>query len=424
MRFTVVTYGSEGDTRPLVALARGLLDAGHELRLFAEQSTIGSAQSLGVPVEALAGDLKSMLPLENPLRELTGADLMKGVREGLRVVNGNTGAWMRAVADHARGSDAILYAGLATMMAQTLAEALRRPAIGLWLQPTTTTREFPSPVLPPMRLPGWLNRLSYRLSPQAAVRFFYQRAAVTARKEIFGPVTRGIQPDENPMLYGFSKHLVQRPADWPAGHQICGHWPMPPGDWCPPQALLDFLAAGPPPIYLGLGAVASFVRQRGLTAIIAAIAGRRTVFFPGWSRIDASMLPENFFVVGNTPHPWLFPQTSLVIHHGGAGTSHTATRAGVPSIALPVGADQFFWAGRLAAVGVAPDYVRAGKITTAALVKMIEFTEREQVRERARELAAAMAQEEGVAVAVGAVARLMETAGRRSPPRGQGMSSV
>jgi UDP:flavonoid glycosyltransferase YjiC (YdhE family) len=414
MRFTVVTYGSEGDTRPLVALARGLLDAGHELRLFAEQSTIGSAHLLRVPVEALAGDLKSMLPMENPARELNGRDLLRALREGLRVVNANTGAWMRAVADHARDSDAILYAGLATMAAQAVAEALRKPAIGLWLQPTTTTREFPSPVLPPLRLPGWLNRLSYRLSPRAAVRFLYGRATVKASREIFGAQTHVRDHDDDPVLYGFSRHLVQRPADWPAGHQICGHWPMAPGDWKPPQDLLEFLAAGPPPIYLGLGAAASFIRQRGLTAIVAAIAGRRTVFFPGWSRIDASMLPENFFVVGNTPHAWLFPQTSVVIHHGGAGTSHTATRAGVPSIVLPVGADQFFWAGRLAAVGVAPDYVRAGRITTAALAKMLEFAERAQVRARARALAAAMAQEDGVAVAVGAIARLMESTDRRN----------
>ena len=58
MRFTVVTYGSEGDTRPLVALCRGLMDAHHEVQLFTEQSTVGSGRALGVPVAALAGELQ------------------------------------------------------------------------------------------------------------------------------------------------------------------------------------------------------------------------------------------------------------------------------------------------------------------------------------------------------------------------------
>ena len=145
MRLTVVTYGSEGDTRPFVAICRGLMDAGHEVKLFAEQSSIGIARMHGAPVEALAGDIKSTLPIDNPLQELRGSDVMKAVKNGLRVVNGNAIAWMRAVSDHARTSDGILFAGYASPTAQAVARELAKPAIGLWLQPTSPTREFASP---------------------------------------------------------------------------------------------------------------------------------------------------------------------------------------------------------------------------------------------------------------------------------------
>ena len=80
MRFTVVTYGSEGDTRPIVALCRGLLDAGHEVRFFAEQSTVGNATTHGVPVEALAGDIKSTLPMDSPSEQLRRRDVMNAVQ--------------------------------------------------------------------------------------------------------------------------------------------------------------------------------------------------------------------------------------------------------------------------------------------------------------------------------------------------------
>jgi UDP:flavonoid glycosyltransferase YjiC (YdhE family) len=405
VRLTIVTYGSEGDTRPLVALGRGLLDAGHDVHLFVESSTIGSAHALGVPVEALPGDIKATLPLHQPLRELRTSDLVTAFRDGLRVVNGNAVAWMRTVADHARSSDLILFAGLASLLGETVARALQKPAIGLWLQPATPTREFPCWTLHPhpLTLPRWMNRSTYRVSPQAIIRRLYGRSTDAARREIFGTRNRGGPAPQFPILYGFSRHLVRRPDDWPDTHRVCGHWPLPPYPWQAPDDLLEFLSRGPPPIYVGFGAVAAVIRRRRLHEIIAAVAGRRALFFPGWSDIDAGMLPGNFFVLGNTPHAWLFPHTCMVIHHGGAGTSHTAARAGVPSIPLPVAVDQFFWAGRLAAVGVAPPFVRATRIDARSLGRMIEFAERDSVRERARELGVAMAAEDGVACAVRAI---------------------
>gem|GEM_PF-2966805 len=59
MQFSVVTYGTEGDTRPLVGLCRGLLDRGHDVRLFADRSTLSTAQVQGIPTFILAGDMKA-----------------------------------------------------------------------------------------------------------------------------------------------------------------------------------------------------------------------------------------------------------------------------------------------------------------------------------------------------------------------------
>merc|ERR1719491_1851825 len=50
---------------------------------------------------------------------------------------------------------------------------------------------------------------------------------------------------------------------------------------------------------------------------------------------------ENILFVDKAPHEWLFPQVSLTVHHGGAGTTNSALRAGVPTIVTPVFADQY-----------------------------------------------------------------------------------
>ena len=406
MRFSVVSYGSEGDTRPIAAVCRGLLAEGHEVKLFCEGSSIEVARAVGVPAEALAGDIKATLPLDNPSAELRGADVVKAAKAGLRMVNDNTEAWMRRVADHARDSDAVLFSGLTMLLGPAIAQGLRKPAISLMLQPLASpTHEFPSALFPPLRLPGWANRLTYGFS-RSLIHRFYGKATRAARRKLFGIPTSAPLGIQGPVLYGMSRHLVKRPRDWPDTHLICGPWTSSPADWQPPRDLQEFLAAGEAPIYVGFGALSSFVRKKALGEIISAIAGRRAVFYPGWSHIDACMLPNNFFVAGHTEHAWLFPLTSMVMHHAGAGTTHTGCRAGVPSVALPFGVDQPFWAGRLHAAGVAPKYIRGNKIQAKALAGLIEFAERDAVRARARELGAAMALETGVANAVRGIEKL------------------
>lgn len=50
---------------------------------------------------------------------------------------------------------------------------------------------------------------------------------------------------------------------------------------------------------------------------------------------------ENVIFVDKAPHEWLFPQVSMTVHHGGAGTTNAALRAGVPTIVTPVFGDQY-----------------------------------------------------------------------------------
>lgn len=49
MRLLALTYGTEGDTRPLAMLCHGLIGAGHAVTLLADGGTLGSAQALNVP---------------------------------------------------------------------------------------------------------------------------------------------------------------------------------------------------------------------------------------------------------------------------------------------------------------------------------------------------------------------------------------
>lgn len=405
MRLVVLTYGTEGDTRPLAVLSRALRDAGHKVILLADGGTLRSAEDLGVPYAAMAGDMRAMLqPGSQVSSAVSGKNSLSATTQALaRIANENTGAWMRQVLETATGSDGIIVSGLAAFVGFSAAEKLSIPVIGVGMIPLTPTSEFPSPFVPEQWMPRWLNRFSYRLVNEALWRAFRQ-ATNEARAKA------GLAPGRkiwlgHPMLYGISPTLVARPADWPANAWMCGQWVRTHREWDAPRPLQDFLSAGEAPIYVGFGSMAGFNQRALLDVVIAAVAGRRVVFYPGWGYLglngeDAMKLPPNFFVLSDTPHDWLFPRTSVVIHHGGSGTTHSAARAGVPSIVLPFAADQFFWARQSQKRGIAPVAVSGPKVTAAILSRAIEATQTPEMRERASEIGARMRLEDGLAKAV------------------------
>jgi UDP:flavonoid glycosyltransferase YjiC (YdhE family) len=400
MKIAIVTYGTEGDTRPLAALGRALIDAGHEIRLLADRSTLEAPVALHVPSMPLSGDIRRALVA----LQATGVEKAGGFRDTAKaltqIVNDNTAAWMREVVDAAQGCDAIMTSGLAAFVGFSVAEYLDIKAVGAGLIPISPTANFPSPFLPPHGVPRWLNRSSHRLVNGLLWQAF-RKATNAARVSVCSlPPQRGNVWSDVPMLFGVSPSLLGTPQDWPVHVRACGQWSMEPPQWIPSPELEAFLAQGEPPVYVGFGSMAGLDRGQLMQTVVATLAGRRALFYPGWSDLDTSALPKNICVIGDTPHHWLFPRTSMVIHHGGSGTTHSAARAGVPSVVVPFAGDQFFWADRLKQLGVAGAPVSGKRVRHADLARCIDFAQRDDVKARAAELGARMAAEDGLALAV------------------------
>lgn len=360
-----------------------------------------------MPCEALEGHIKSIVPIADPRQKLRFSELLRIGKDMKAFIANHSTSWLRAVREHAGRSDAILFSSLALGIGLALREELQKPAVGLLFQPIAPTREFGSTALPPMKLPGWLNLWTYKLQ-QLQMRSLFDASGRRARLEVFGTRITKRTVFDFPVLYCISKELVAQPADWPADHIICGHWYSPMTDWQPPRELLDFIG-DEPPIYAGFGSPSAFVRAKALQVLIDAVAGRRVVFSPGWSHIDRSVLPDNFFIARDVPHEWLFPRVSLAIHHGGAGTTHTAALAGAPQVILPFGADQPFWAARVAAKGAAPKSSRKAAMNAERLAEMIAFAQLDSTRQKANDLGQAMAREDGVGKAVRELEALVES---------------
>lgn len=347
MKIVMVTFGTEGDARPLAALGNALGNAGHKVFFMGDARTLDTVHALAVPAGTLSGDIRSLFARAGPR---SGRRIAKAM---LALMNTHAATWMQEVLAAADGCDAIVVSGLASFAGFSVAERLKVPAIGTGMFPLTPSREFPSPLLPPHRIPAWFNRASLALANQL-LWLSCRKTLNRARAAVLGLPRRNALWTDHAMLYGISPTLLPPPADWPANAKLCGQW-VPPlaGAYTPPPALAEFLGAGDAPIYVGFGSMTGIDMPAMLDTVVEALDGRRAVFWPGWNGADTTQLPPNILCIDAMPHDWLFPRMAAIVHHGGSGTTHSAARAGKPSIVMPFAGDQPFWADRLCRLGIA-----------------------------------------------------------------------
>jgi UDP:flavonoid glycosyltransferase YjiC (YdhE family) len=123
--------------------------------------------------------------------------------------------------------------------------------------------------------------------------------------------------------------------------------------------------------------------------------------YRGWGELGRLRLPPTMLAVDSIPHDWLFPQVRAVVHHGGAGVTAQALRAGVPAIVVPFLGDQHFWADRLAELGASPAPIPRAQLSSARLAQAItNVIHSSSMRERAAQVGLCLKAERGVARAV------------------------
>jgi len=195
---------------------------------------------------------------------------------------------------------------------------------------------------------------------------------------------------------------VPRPADWPPWHQMTGYWFLEETQgWTPPQALERFLQAGEAPVYIGFGSSGTRLSSRMIALIRGALekAGLRAVL-ASQGEVEQETA-DQFFHVRQVSHAWLFPRLAALVHHGGAGTTAAGLRAGVPALVMPQYADQFFWAERLAELGLGPPPIPPRLLSPEGFLKALEQVVHDGgMRARARVIQGIILAEDGLERAV------------------------
>ncbi|WP_131106232.1 glycosyltransferase [Ornithinimicrobium sufpigmenti] len=392
-KVVVAAVGSRGDVVPFANLAARLAAAGHDVTLVTH-AAYGHLADPSLRLAPVASDPKALLagPAARAVRRASP--------RGLNRTRHHFADFLHAAQEPARA----VLPGVDLLIASTFAvaavdEALRQsvPVVRAHMWPEYPGLAGPMPLLPyGWLLPGPARRLA-RAGLRRAEPFlggldgWWERGRLhlVARHPV------GLTTATLGALYAFSPHLV---APLPPDGVVTGWWTDPDPARLSPE-VAQALDDGDDWIYVGFGSMEQDDPEELLGRVGAACdrLGVRAVVQLGQVR---GRPHPRLLCIGEEPHDELFGRTRAVVHHGGAGTTGSVVRSGVPSVVVPHFADQFYWASRLHALGVAPRPVPRLFSSERVLAGRIEDALAPRMARRAAELADRVRTEDGTGHAV------------------------
>ncbi len=411
MRCTIIAIGSRGDVQPLIALGVGLKAAGVTVRLATHADFADAVRAQALEYFPLEGHAAAFFsgPAGDAFREtVRRPEQFRRLFDNYLSVFLNR--FLADVWDACRDADVILSW---SRCAPALAERLRVPVFVVALNPVLhlPTAAFPNPFQGSDVSDPATNWRTWRLA-LPALRIGERQVDEWQQKALGLPPLRWRRDLRHlrqlPHLLGYSTAVLPRPDDWPSTAHVTGYWFLDANTdhYQPGDALRAFLDAGEPPVAIGFSSQVGKNAAAITEAVVEAVAdaGVRALLITGFGGIKRADFPGNMLPVATVPYEWMLPRVSALVHHGGAGSTASALRFGVPNGAVTFGFDQPLWGQRIQAIGAGPAPIAASTLTTASLSHMLrELTTNQALRAGAEAVGRQLRSEDGIASAVSTI---------------------
>lgn len=409
-RFLLSTFGSLGDLHPYIAVARILIERGHETVLATAEEYRLTAEDAGIEFVAVRPSMDELGDQKMLVTKLF--DVHQGPEYLIRhlimpYIKSSYETLLQAAVD----AD-LLVSHPITVTLPLVAQHLQMPWVSTVLSPMSLMSNFDPPVI---AAAPWLQKLRifgpkpYGLlfsllkqsikSWEAPLREFREKLGLPSSRQMaifegqFSPLLN---------LALFDSQLALPQPDWPANTRTCG---SPIFDGAIPaedntcKDLKHFLDKGEAPIVFALGSSAVWMAGDFWDKAIAAVQhlGRRAILITG-PTIPTS-LPESVIAFPYLPYSQVFPHASAVVHQAGIGTLAQAMRAGRPQLIVPVAFDQPDNAQRATKLGLGRT-LPFREITIPRLISELgSLLTGSNYKQRARSIASDLAKIDGAACA-------------------------
>jgi len=383
------TIGSRGDVQPVVALALQLRALGQEVRLCVPPDFREWIEGSGIPVTPIGPEVRAFAVASRPATP-PAPPTPEQMRQ---LMDATVATQFDTIGAAADGCNIIVATTAIQIATRSVAEMRGIPYVFAAYSPNVLpSRHHAPPVL-----------TTQGQTPAAAVADVGELWARNADSfnNTFGAalnahrVSRSLEPVTDVRTHMFTDH------PWLAADPTLAPWPEPSepavfqtGAWMLPderplsEEIEAFLEAGDPPIYFGFGSTRA---PHGVTDVIVRTARalrRRAIVSRGWADLSLDNEP-GCLAIGEVNVQALFPRVAAVVHHGGAGTTTAAARAGVPQVVAPQMYDQFYWAQRIEQLEIGSAHA-PGAPTTDSLTAALGLALRPEVAARARAIGAAV----------------------------------
>jgi vancomycin aglycone glucosyltransferase len=367
LRILIVAEGSEGDLRPPLAVGSLLRGMGQTVRACVPADWVDRYAARGIQAVAMSGDTRAFfLRYGHAIYDRT----FSFYNTFLGLFKETLDRQVETITRCAAQADLILASGF-IFGAQSIAELGKLPLIHAVWAPVF----FPSETTPPpgvrfLGMPGLLNRAAW--SAYFVLLDRVMLPSLNAHRACLGlPRLRGVRGHlmANLML-AMDPELAPLPPRYAASGVAQTAYPsLDDGGEIDPR-ISDFIRDGEPPVYIGFGSMLEPGEGATLEIVLEAVrsAGLRALVNAG---IAPGSKPElstrGTMLVGHVPHRKLFPLVAGIVHHGGAGTTHSAGWSGRPQAAVVHFIDQYYLADRAFRLGLGPKPVSYRKLSVRTL---------------------------------------------------------
>jgi sterol 3beta-glucosyltransferase len=380
MKIGIQTWGSNGDIRPMLALSAALQQQGHQVTLAV--SSIDNncyadiCQQLVIPYQQVPAHIEFDMP----------AFAQKTFRM-------NTLKWLNALLNEAFFPyEQSIYQTSKQLVAENdcvighhflyplklAACKLNKPHISV----TFCHAAIPMTTQPPFRFPDlgeFINRLQWKMLDVIFDIALKQQLSKLWLSEGM-PAIKHVFPDlltsDRLNLVAVDPLFCPYQQQWSPVNQVCGFLNLADAaeNWSIPASLQHFLNTGEKPVYMTFGSLQQAVPEWSMDLFLEAarLANCRAIIQTSTAIYPPETQQGGIYFIGKHPHQALFKHCMAVVHHGGAGTTHSATLSACPSIVIPFMDEQLFWACQLEKLGLASTPLLAKNASAQALATRIQ----------------------------------------------------
>jgi vancomycin aglycone glucosyltransferase len=374
MKIACVILGTRGDVQPIVALAEGLINRGHEVTICAppeNEELCSGVKCKFIPF----GPSPKKAAKEDPKKQKGGVTVKISPREGKKVISDQINQLPKIL----NGTDLILGVGI-VFGVHTAADILKVPYRFVIYYPIVLGTTPVDPLK---------NRIMFGFG-RSAINIFIKGFINKHRAKFSLPPVKDVwsnwmgdnvivacDPELNKVHDGVAFPFTQ------TGFMLLPSKKELPGN------VLNFCNSGKPPVYIGFGSnpIADTEKFKQIFEEVRKDTNQRLIISKGWADLPEYISPDVLYA-DDLPFDLLFPKLAAVIYHGGTGTMATIARSGIPQAAFPFIADQFANRDTIVKLGLGPKTCNFKEMTAGSISTAInECIENNMYKNNALELA-------------------------------------